>query len=55
LNSLLLLLVGHCPVSQVVFHEKNFGLMAFWELNSEVLGSLWLMACMFEAGGRCPF
>jgi hypothetical protein len=25
-------------------YEKDFGWMAFWELNRELLGSFWLMA-----------
>jgi hypothetical protein len=28
----------------VSFVKRNFGWMALWGLNSEVLGSLWLMA-----------
>jgi hypothetical protein len=39
-----LLLVGYDPIRQLVLYEKDFGWMAFWELNPEVLGSLWLMA-----------
>jgi hypothetical protein len=39
-NKGLLLLVGNYPMRQLVLYEKNFGWMAFWELNPEVLGSL---------------
>jgi hypothetical protein len=39
-----LLLVGDDPIRQLVFYEKDFGWMEVWELNPEVLGSLWLMA-----------
>jgi hypothetical protein len=39
-----LLLVEDYPITQPVLCEKDFGYMAPWELNTEVLGSLWLMA-----------
>jgi hypothetical protein len=32
------------PIRQLDLYEKDFGWMAFWELNPEVLGLLWLMA-----------
>jgi hypothetical protein len=31
--------------------EKDFGWMALWELNPEVVGSLWLMASATWGGG----
>jgi hypothetical protein len=31
----LLLLVGDCPVRQLVLCEKDFGWMVLWELNPE--------------------
>jgi hypothetical protein len=43
-DQVILLLVGDCPIRQLVLCEKDFGLMALWELNTELLGSLWLMA-----------
>jgi hypothetical protein len=36
--------VGDYPIRQLVLCGKDFGWMAFWELNPEVLGSLWLKA-----------
>jgi hypothetical protein len=39
-----LLLVADYPVRRVVLYEKGFGWMAFWDLNTEALGSLWLVA-----------
>jgi hypothetical protein len=36
--------VGDYSIRQLVLYEKDFGWMAFWELNPEVLGSLWPMA-----------
>jgi hypothetical protein len=33
----LLLLVGGCPIRQRVLCEKDFGWMALWGLNPEVL------------------
>jgi hypothetical protein len=35
---------GDYPIRQLVLYEKNFDWMALWELNPEMLGSLWLMA-----------
>jgi hypothetical protein len=46
-----LLLVGEYPARQLVLYEKNVGWITFWELNPEVLGSLWLMACAIWGGG----
>jgi hypothetical protein len=43
-NQGLLLLVGDYPIRQLVLYEKDFGWMAFWKLNPEEFGSLWLMA-----------
>jgi hypothetical protein len=43
-NEGLLLLVGYYSIRQLVLCEKDFGWVALWELNPEVLGSLWLMA-----------
>jgi hypothetical protein len=43
-NKGLLLLVGDYPIRQLDLYEKDFGWMPFWELNPEVLASLWLMA-----------
>jgi hypothetical protein len=42
-NKGLLVLVDY-PFRQLVLYEKDFGWMALWELNPEVLGSLWPMA-----------
>jgi hypothetical protein len=39
-----LLLVEDRPIRQRVLCEKDFGWMALWGLNPEVLGLLWLMA-----------
>jgi hypothetical protein len=63
-----LLLVGDYPVRQLVLYKKDFGWTAFSELNTEVLGSIWLMASaalkwgitlaeslMIREDGRCPF
>jgi hypothetical protein len=36
--------VGGCPIRKRVLCEKDFGWIAFWGLNPEVLWSLWLMA-----------
>jgi hypothetical protein len=43
-NQGILLLVGDYSIRQLVLYENNFLWMAFWELDPEVLGSLWLMA-----------
>jgi hypothetical protein len=43
-NKGLLLLVGDYPIRQRFLYEMDFGWMALWDLNPEVLGSLWLMA-----------
>jgi hypothetical protein len=51
-NKGLLLLVGDYPIRQLVLYEKDFGWMAFWELNPEMLGSLWLMASVTLGGGN---
>jgi hypothetical protein len=40
----LLLLVGDYPIRQRVLCKKDYGWMALWGLNTELLGSLWLMA-----------
>jgi hypothetical protein len=68
-NKWLLLLAGDYLITQLALYEKDFGWMAFWELNPEVLGSLWLLASatwggggetlrlkatMMGAGGSCP-
>jgi hypothetical protein len=42
-NYVLLLPVGSYHVTKLVLYEKYFGWMAFWELNPEVLVSLWTM------------
>jgi hypothetical protein len=59
--------VGDYPIRQLVLCEKDFGWMALWELNPEVLGSIWLMAYatwgkslrlkafMIGEDGPCPF
>jgi hypothetical protein len=39
-NKGFLLLVEDYPVRQLVLYEKDFGWVAFWELNPEVLGLL---------------
>jgi hypothetical protein len=36
-NKWLLLLVGDCPIRQLVLSEKDFGWIALWELNPELL------------------
>jgi hypothetical protein len=63
----LLLLVGDCPIRQLVLCEKDFGWVALWGLDPEVVGSLWLMASttwrkitsaegLHDLGRRaCPF
>jgi hypothetical protein len=43
--------MGDYPERPIVLYEKNFGYVAFWEFNPEVLGSLWLIASMTLAGG----
>jgi hypothetical protein len=40
-----LLLVGDSPIRQRVLCKKDFGWMAVWVLNPEVLGLLWLVVC----------
>jgi hypothetical protein len=50
-NQGLLLLVGDCPIKQLVLCEKDFGWMALSELNPEMLGSIWLTAFVTWAGG----
>jgi hypothetical protein len=65
-----LLLVEDTPTRQLVLYENDFGWMALWEMNPEVLGTLWLMAfaiwggggnslwlkaSMIGEGGPCPF
>lgn len=40
----LLLLVGDCPIRQLVLYAKDFGWVAFWQLDRWVLGSLCLKA-----------
>jgi hypothetical protein len=58
----LLLLVEDCSIRQRVLCKKDFGWIALWGLNPEVMGSLWLMASttsaegpMIGEGGPCPF
>jgi hypothetical protein len=63
----LLLLVGDCHIRQRVLCGKEFGWMALWVKNPEILGSLWLMASaisgkslqlkasMIGEGAPCPF
>jgi hypothetical protein len=46
----ILLLVGDYPIRQHIIYEKDFGWMAFWELDLEELRSLWLMACTARGG-----
>jgi hypothetical protein len=61
-------MVGDYPIRKLVLYEKDFDWTAFWELNPEVLVSLWLMASatwgvkslwlkasMIGEGGPCPF
>jgi hypothetical protein len=48
----LLLLVGDYPIRQRVLCEKDFGWVALWELNPEVLGSLWLMPSAISGGNQ---
>jgi hypothetical protein len=48
----LLLLVGDCPIRQRVLCKKDFGWMAFWGLNPEVLGSIWLTASATWGGNH---
>jgi hypothetical protein len=43
--------VGDCPIRELVLYQKDFGWMAFWELNPEALGSLWLKAFGIWRGG----
>jgi hypothetical protein len=64
-NYAILLLVGDYAIRQLVLYEKDIGSMAFWELDSEVLGKFWLMASaswalwlkafMIGEGGPCSF
>jgi hypothetical protein len=62
-NNWLLLLLGDYPIRQLVLWEKDFGWMIVWELKSEVLGSLRLMASaiwglkasMIGESVPCPF
>jgi hypothetical protein len=37
---------------QLILYEIDFGWIALWELNSEVLGSLWLMASATSEGNH---
>jgi hypothetical protein len=41
-NWVLLPMMGDYPIRQLVFYEKDFGWMAFWQLDPEMLESLWL-------------
>jgi hypothetical protein len=43
--------VGDHYIGQLVLYEKEFCLIDFWELDPEVLGSLWLMAFAILGGG----
>jgi hypothetical protein len=46
------LLVGDYCIRKLVLYEKDFGWMAFWELDPEVLGLLWLVGfCDLGGGG----
>jgi hypothetical protein len=47
--------MADCSLRQLVLYEKDFGWMAFWELDPEVLKSLWLKATLTEEGEPCPF
>jgi hypothetical protein len=47
----ILLLVGDDPIRKLVLYQKDFGWMAFLDLDPEVLGSLWLMASATWGGG----
>jgi hypothetical protein len=44
-------MVGNYPIRQLVLYENDFGWMAFWELNPEVLELLWLMTYSTLEGG----
>jgi hypothetical protein len=54
-NKGLLLLVGDYPIRQLVLYEKDFGWITLWELNPQVLGSLWLIASATWGGGGNHF
>jgi hypothetical protein len=43
--------VGGDSIRQLVLYERNFGWMDVWDLNPQVLGSLWLMASATWGGG----
>jgi hypothetical protein len=49
----LFLLVGDYLIRQLVLYEKDFGWMAVWELNLEVLESLWLMMAAVLGASHC--
>jgi hypothetical protein len=43
--------VGNYPPRQHVLHEKEFGWLAFSELNTKVSDPLWPMASLASGGG----
>jgi hypothetical protein len=42
-------------IRQIVIYENDFGWIDFWELNPEVLGSLWLIAFATWGGDHFGF
>lgn len=45
-----LILVGDYPIRRLFLCEEDFGWMSLWDLNSEVVVSLWLMVSMIGQG-----
>lgn len=43
---------GRLTLRQLLLYEKNFGWIVFWQLDPEVLGPLWLKACVTWAGNQ---
>jgi hypothetical protein len=50
-----LLVVGDCPIRQLILHTMILVGWFSWDLNPEVLGSLWLKASVIDEAGRAPF
>jgi hypothetical protein len=50
-----MILIGDYPIRQLVLNENNIDWLAFWEMNPEVVGSLWLMASAIWGGGKNHF
>jgi hypothetical protein len=47
--------MGGYRIGQFVLYEKDFGWMALWDLDPEMLGSLWLKTSVRREGELCHF